>query len=69
MAEERTHITTIEGPKGKAEVYEVSTGPSTTATSGVETTTYEIVCGSTTENVPTLGEASIIAHELSGAPG
>jgi hypothetical protein len=69
MAEERTHITTIEGPKGKADVYEVATGSSTTVTSGVETTMYEIVCGSTTESVPTLGEASIVAHELSGAPG
>ncbi len=66
---ERTFITSIEGPKGKADVFEVSEGASTTATSGVETTTYEIVCGSEKQNVPTLGEASIIAHELSGAPG
>jgi hypothetical protein len=28
---------------------------------------YEVVFGSSKESVPTLGEASIIAHELSGA--
>ena len=67
MADNRTLITIIEGPKGKAEVYEVTEGSTTTATSGVETSVYEIVCGSTKESVPTLGEASIIAHELSGA--
>jgi hypothetical protein len=67
MAEERTFITTIEGPKGKAEVWEVTEGSSTTATSGVATSMYEVLCGSTKETVPTLGEASIIAHELSGA--
>ena len=64
---ERSLITTIEGPKGNAEVYEVSEGPSTTATSGVDTTVYEIVCGGERQTVPTLGEASIIAHEWSGA--
>jgi len=64
---DRTLITTIEGSKGNAEVYEVSEGSSTTATSGVDSTVYEVVCGGTTETVPTLGEASIIAHELAGA--
>ena len=64
---DRSLITTIEGPKGSADVYEVSEGPSTTATSGVDTTVYEVVCGSERQTVPTLGEASIIAHELSGA--
>ena len=64
---ERTLITTIEGPNGNAEVYEVSEGPTTTATSGVASTVYEVVCGGKTESVMTLGEASIIAHELSGA--
>jgi hypothetical protein len=64
---ERSLIATIEGPKGSATVYEVSEGTNTTATSGVDSTVYEVVCGSTTETVPTLGEASIIAHELSGA--
>lgn len=64
---DRSLITTIEGPKGNAEVYEVSEGPSTSATSGVDSTVYEVVCGSEKQTVPTLGEASIIAHEMSGA--
>lgn len=63
---DRSLITTIEGPKGNAEVYEVSEGSSTTATSGVDSTVYEVVCGSEKQTVPTLGEASIIAHELAG---
>ena len=66
---ERTLITTIEGPKGSASVYELSEGPSGTAASGVAASVYEIVCGDAKETVPTLGEASIIAHELSGADG
>jgi len=67
---ERELITIVEGPKGKAEVYEVSDGGSTTsATSGVMSSSYEVVCGGTTETVMTLGEASIVAHELSGAEG
>jgi hypothetical protein len=64
---ERSLIATIEGPQGSASVYEVSEGSSNTATSGVDGTVYEVVCGSKTETVPTLGEASIIAHELSGS--
>jgi hypothetical protein len=66
---ERILITTIEGPKGSAEVWEVTEGESGTATSGVATSVYEVVCGSSKETVPTLGEASIIAHEFSGADG
>ena len=65
---DRELITVIEGPKGRAEVYEVSEGASTTsATSGVMSSTYEVVMGGTSESVMTLGEASIVAHELSGA--
>ena len=67
---ERELVTIIEGPKGKAEVYEVSEGgTATSATSGVMSSTYEVVMGAATESVMTLGEASIIAHELSGADG
>ena len=64
---ERALLTVIEGPKGKAEVYELSEGPTTTVTSGVTTTTYEVVCGSERQTMLTLGEASIVAHELAGA--
>ena len=65
---DRELITIVEGPKGKAEGYEVSDDSSSTAaTSGVMSSSYEVVMGSTTETVMTLGEASIVAHELSGA--
>ena len=66
---ERTVIATIEGPKGSATVYELSEESTGTAASGVATSVYEVVCGDAKETVPTLGEASIIAHELSGADG
>lgn len=64
---ERTLITAIEGPKGKAEVWEIAEVQTGTVTSGVATSTYEIVCGSEKQTTLTLGEASIVAHELSGA--
>ncbi|MCH8199497.1 MAG: hypothetical protein IIA54_05450 [Chloroflexi bacterium] len=64
---ERTLITAIEGPKGKAEVWELSEGQTGTVTSGVATSTYEIVCGDQKETTLTLGEASIVAHEFAGA--
>ena len=65
---DRELSTIIEGPKGKAEVYEVSEGASTTsATSGVMSSSYEVVMGDVRESVMTLGEASIVAHEFSGA--
>ena len=61
-------ITTIEGPLGTAEVYEVSEGgTATSATSGVMSSMYEVVMGKETQTVMTLGEASIVAHELAGA--
>ncbi|MCH7608416.1 MAG: hypothetical protein IIC94_07615 [Chloroflexi bacterium] len=64
---ERTLITAIEGPKGKAEVWELSEEQTGTVTSGVATSTYEIVCGDQKETTLTLGEASIVAHEFAGA--
>mgnify|MGYP003313256916 CR=1 FL=1 len=65
---ERTLITTIEGPKGSAEVYEVNEDSAqTTTTSGMTSSCYEVICGGETQTVMTLGEASIVAHELSGA--
>ena len=62
----RTLITAIEGPKGKAEVWEIEEETTGTVTSGVASSTYEIVCGSSKETTLTLGEASIVAHELAG---
>ncbi len=64
---DRSLVAVIEGPKGKAEVFEVNGEPVGTATSGAISTSYEVVFGSKTESVMTLGEASIVAHELAGA--
>ena len=63
---ERTLITAVEGPKGKAEVWEVSDEAIGTVTSGVASSTYEIICGEQKETTVTLGEASIVAHEFAG---
>ena len=63
---ERTLITAIEGPKGTAEVWELSEEQTGTVTSGVASSTYEIVCGDQKETTLTLGEASIVAHEFAG---
>ncbi|MEX2431222.1 MAG: hypothetical protein WD645_04805 [Dehalococcoidia bacterium] len=63
---DRSLVAVIEGSKGKAEVFEVNGEPVGTATSGAVTTTYEVVCGGQTESVSTLGEASIVAHDLAG---
>lgn len=64
---ERTLITAIEGPQGKAEVWELAEEQTGTVTSGVASSTYEIVCGDQKETTLTLGEASIVAHEFAGA--
>ena len=63
---ERTLITAVEGPKGKAEVWEISDEVTGTVTSGVASSTYEIICGQQKETTVTLGEASIVAHEFAG---
>ena len=63
---ERTLITAVEGPKGKAEVWEISDEATGTVTSGVASSTYEIICGQQKETTVTLGEASIVAHEFAG---
>ena len=63
---ERTLITSVEGPKGKAEVWEISEEETGTVTSGIASSTYEIVFGKQKETTVTLGEASIVAHEFAG---
>ncbi len=63
---ERTLITAVEGPKGKAEVWEISDEETGTVTSGIASSTYEIVFGEQKETTVTLGEASIVAHEFAG---
>ena len=54
----RTLLNTVEGPKGKAELYEVvDSGPQPV---------YEVVCGGTTQSFRSMGEAYITAGELAG---
>ena len=59
-------IEAFEGPKGKAEVFEVVT--ETSGGIGVETVEYEVVFQGELRTVLTMGEASILACELSGNP-
>ena len=61
MAE--TLVTDIEGPSGKAALYEVTT----TLPNGVMGTEYEVRCGNRVERFPSMGEAYIVAQELAGA--
>ena len=61
---ERTLITAIEGPKGKAEVWEHSEEQTGTAISGVASSTYELVCGHQKQTTRTPREASLAAPEF-----
>ena len=60
----REFIESFEGPKGKAEVFEVVTPPA--GGIGVEEVVYEVIFDGETQTVSTMGEASILACELSG---
>ena len=62
----REFVEAFEGPKGKAEVYEVVTPPA--GGLGVEKVEYEVTIKGQTHTVLTIGEASILACELSGDP-
>jgi hypothetical protein len=67
MAEpERTHLRTVEGPNGTAEIFEVQRGPNTDAAVGGDVVDYEVVFNQQTQKVAALGEASLIAEELAG---
>jgi len=63
---ERQFIEAFEGPKGKAEVFEVVTPPA--GGIGVEKVEYEVVIKGQSHMVLSMGEASILACELSGDP-
>jgi len=67
MAEaQRTHLRTIEGPKGKAEIFEILRSTNADATVGGEVVDYEIVFNNQSQTVRALGEASLVAEELAG---
>jgi len=62
---ESTQVTSLEGPKGKAEIYElVQSFPS-----GGQRFEYEVHNQGQVQRVLTLGEAYIIAKELTGTTG
>ncbi len=59
--QQRTLLHTIEGPKGKAEVFEIES-----ASGDSVVTVYEVTFGTRQERVPALGHAVILAEELTG---
>jgi hypothetical protein len=63
---EKQFIEAFEGPMGKAEVFEVVTPPAGGV--GVEKVEYEVVMKGHSRTVLSMGEASILACELSGDP-
>jgi hypothetical protein len=59
----RTLLHTVEGPKGRVEVYEVEESPA----GGTIETQYEVIAGGATrECVRAMGHAYIVAEELAG---
>jgi len=63
---QRTHLHTVEGPKGKAEIFEILQSTNDDATVGGEVVDYEIVFNNQSQRVRALGEASLVAEELAG---
>ena len=62
MAQEEMLITTVEGPRGTADIFEVVL-PNTGKTIEVE---YAVVFGQERKGFPSLGEAHLLANELTG---
>ncbi|HTE84749.1 MAG TPA: hypothetical protein VK821_08445 [Dehalococcoidia bacterium] len=62
----RTLLRTIEGPKGKAEIYEILQASNTDATIGGEVVDYEVIFNNEAHPARALGEASLVAEELAG---
>ena len=62
----RTLLRTIDGPKGKAEIYEILEASNNDATVGGEVVNYEVIFNDQAHKARALGEASIVAEELAG---
>jgi hypothetical protein len=62
----RTLLRTVDGPKGKAEIFELMQESGNGNSTGEEIVEYEVVCNQQTHKVRALGEASIVAEELAG---
>jgi hypothetical protein len=63
-AENRMLIESFEGPKGRAEVFEIVGKDAT----GIEQVMYEIQFNGDIQNAQSMGEASIRAADLAGDP-
>lgn len=61
---ETSLVTTVEGPKGKAEIYEIVQP----VESGGQRFEYEVRYNGETQTCKALGEAYIVAGELAGTP-
>jgi hypothetical protein len=61
---DKLFIEEFEGANGRAEVFEVLGRDAL----GVETVVYEILFKDQRHEVPTMGEASVLASELAGDP-
>lgn len=60
----RTSLRTIEGLKGKAQIFEVLQNSNNEATVGGEVVDYEVVFNDEAHRVRALGEASLVAEDL-----
>ncbi len=58
-------ITEVEGPKGTAEIFEVTLGDATKADHVLEVE-YAVVFAEARTGVPSLGEAHLLANQLTG---
>jgi hypothetical protein len=58
-------LTEVEGPRGVAEIFEV-TLPSTAPTGGILEVEYAVVFRGDRQNVPSMGEAHLLANQLTG---
>ncbi len=64
MAEEEL-ITEVEGPRGTAEIFEVTLGDPSSAEQVLEVE-YAVVFNNERQGVPSLGEAHLLADQLTG---
>lgn len=64
MADTVTLVTEVQGPKGKAEVFEEPE----TFPGGGQRFTYSVVFNGQKQTFKSMGEAYIVAGELSGTP-
>jgi len=62
---EEVLITEVEGPRGTAEIFEVTLGDATNAERVLEVE-YAVVFENERKGMPSLGEAHLLANQLTG---